>query len=318
MQMHWYSCYTTRYLFDVLRNLTSPPIALQNIVCCANLVSSFACLKMLEDETFKHGIFAWLSVVSSLVSIGSRFVVVFTSIHSCSPVVCIGRSQQWWGERGLFHDDPGAQPICPQSIRCRRKFIPAESLHPYSERGNQSCHTCCCPSDTITGSWRENHHLMCELRSSEGQDHYVSRSRSAIPIIGLSIDILSSCVSHTLHLSLFLLKTPDLSAAVDYDFASVLRYTLERDTSFKSTCQMCKHLAVQRARRLLSSEFLPPVMSVHASVKTEDHLRFWLDGKHRRFLQPYVKIDMHNDSGMLAPGSEESVTYDLRVSSLLR
>ena len=96
-------------------------------------------------------------------------------------------------------------------------------------------------------------------------------------------------------------------------FASILRSSLERDFIFKSTCQTCKLLANHRVRRVLSSQSMPPLLAVNATVNNDDHLKFWLGTRRTNFLSPQVRIDMRSPEGELKAGSAEAVMYDLRV-----
>ncbi|KAF9521074.1 hypothetical protein BS47DRAFT_1404191 [Hydnum rufescens UP504] len=106
----------------------------------------------------------------------------------------------------------------------------------------------------------------------------------------------------------------DSAVGCDIDFAAILHASLERDITYKSTCQKCKHLSNHRSRRALSSEHMPPILAVNAAVNNEDHLNFWLDNKASTgsFLKSKVRVEMRSAEGELYHGSAESVTYDLR------
>lgn len=60
---------------------------------------------------------------------------------------------------------------------------------------------------------------------------------------------------------------------------------------------------------------MPPLLAVNAAVNNDEHFKFWIDHHSSRFLQPSVTLPMRDADGALDAISDESVTYDLRVSS---
>ena len=93
------------------------------------------------------------------------------------------------------------------------------------------------------------------------------------------------------------------------DFASILRYSLLRQTTHKATCQSCKQFTNFSAKRSISSCDLPPILAVNASVYNEESPEVWLDARNEAFLKSRVRIHGQVE-GIDDPVAAE---YQLRV-----
>lgn len=93
------------------------------------------------------------------------------------------------------------------------------------------------------------------------------------------------------------------------DFASILRNSILRQVSYKSSCTICKQICQFSSKRLVSTEELPLVLSVNACVYGEDNLGFWQDTRNQTFLQPIIKLRGQKDDG----SDDEEAEYELRA-----
>ncbi|PVG02168.1 hypothetical protein CPB86DRAFT_811668 [Serendipita vermifera] len=103
------------------------------------------------------------------------------------------------------------------------------------------------------------------------------------------------------------------------DFASILRNSLLRDYTHKAICQFCKQLTIQTTRRPLTSQELPPLLLVNASVHNDEALKFWRDTRLTRFLKPFVGLNIASEpnqpGGLVNSSVQEEhslVWYELR------
>ena len=109
------------------------------------------------------------------------------------------------------------------------------------------------------------------------------------------------------------------------DFQSILRASLSRETTTKTTCSSCRQPTHLRVRRILSrtdGAFLPPVLAINAGVHTPEHVGIWLDRRGERFLLPRIGISPDGDNIEVSSESNDAQTtgsagtktiYGLRV-----
>lgn len=95
------------------------------------------------------------------------------------------------------------------------------------------------------------------------------------------------------------------------NFASILRYSLLRQTTHKATCQSCKQFTNFSTKRSIPSRNLPPIIAVNASVYTDESLEVWLDARNETFLQSRIRI--HGQ----VEGSDVQVAADYQIRSLV-
>jgi Ubiquitin carboxyl-terminal hydrolase len=95
------------------------------------------------------------------------------------------------------------------------------------------------------------------------------------------------------------------------NFASILRYSLLRQTTHKATCQSCKQFTNFSTKRSIPSRDLPPILAVNAGVYNAESLEVWLDARNETFLKSRVRI--HGQ----VEGMDDQVAadYQLRVCS---
>jgi PAB-dependent poly(A)-specific ribonuclease subunit 2 len=100
--------------------------------------------------------------------------------------------------------------------------------------------------------------------------------------------------------------------AHETDFASILRNSLLRHSTYKATCASCnKQFSTFNSRRSIATKDLPPILAVNAAAFTEDNLRYWKDTRSQQtFLKPTVEL-RGQVNGQDDP---ELVLYELRVS----
>lgn len=91
------------------------------------------------------------------------------------------------------------------------------------------------------------------------------------------------------------------------NFASILRYSLLRQTTHKATCQSCKQFTNFSTKRSIPSRNLPPIIAVNASVYTDESLEVWLDARNETFLQSRIRI--HGQ----VEGSDVQVAADYQI-----
>ncbi|KAG8932918.1 poly(A)-specific ribonuclease [Tulasnella sp. 418] len=93
-------------------------------------------------------------------------------------------------------------------------------------------------------------------------------------------------------------------------FTDLLSSSLNRDTTYKAPCQVCKHIATFRSRRGVPHSCLPVLLSINAAVFNEDQHQFWLDSNRRgqteRFLTSEVSLNLEGEG-------QWPVEYDLRA-----
>lgn len=86
---------------------------------------------------------------------------------------------------------------------------------------------------------------------------------------------------------------------IPYDFATVLKASLVRETQTKATCRACHTpMTVIRSKRVLpNNRDLPQALSVNCAVNTGEQLRYWLDGANssRSYLPPMIAISVSGD-----------------------
>ncbi|KAG6814297.1 hypothetical protein H0H92_013422 [Tricholoma furcatifolium] len=75
------------------------------------------------------------------------------------------------------------------------------------------------------------------------------------------------------------------------DFASVLRYSLFRQTTHKSTCRHCSKSSLFTTQRSILSEDLPPILAINACISSNDeNLDLWLDSRGQSFLPSSLRL----------------------------
>ncbi|CAD6575124.1 MAG: poly(A)-specific ribonuclease [Cyphobasidiales sp. Tagirdzhanova-0007] len=112
------------------------------------------------------------------------------------------------------------------------------------------------------------------------------------------------------------------------DFSSILKSSISRENTTKTTCANCRlslnyRLSTNaRVKRQLTGVQLPPVLSVNTAVHTSDHMEIWLDclsqGPQARFLQPRFAINLLGTvvkplAGGEAIDDESLVIYELQA-----
>lgn len=97
--------------------------------------------------------------------------------------------------------------------------------------------------------------------------------------------------------------------------SQLLTTSIQRETSYRSTCQSCRQQATFVSSRAIPSGSLPPVLSVNAAAFTDDALKIWRDRKTpvgtQRFLTPEITV---NAPGGVQDGQSNDIKYKLRVS----
>ncbi|KAF8333955.1 ubiquitin carboxyl-terminal hydrolase-domain-containing protein [Cantharellus anzutake] len=151
-------------------------------------------------------------------------------------------------------------------------------------------------------------------------------SGSALPLItqvvGVDAPTLTSCahcgqqrekesVSHVIDLLYPRKVDKYLTYLPEFTFGGIVRSSLERDITYKSNCQYCKHLANHRSRRALHPDHLPPILALNAAVNNDENHSFWLKKKSQIFLSPEVELQAPDNSSNASLG-EQNIKYTLR------
>jgi hypothetical protein len=117
-------------------------------------------------------------------------------------------------------------------------------------------------------------------------------------------------------------------------FASILQNSLTRETTTKTNCTNCSRLTTFTSRRRYGTDMLgnevrrfPPVLSINASIISDEHLEVWRDtplarSKHgrKRFLPDGVRIRLGEggdvqvyDDNDSSPSQPQDMRYIVRV-----
>ena len=107
-----------------------------------------------------------------------------------------------------------------------------------------------------------------------------------------------------------IIQTPSNESAQETDFASIIRSSIFRPSSHRSTCPLCKTKMVTISCTIeIATRALPPILAVNAGVFSEDMLKFWRDTRHQTFLKPTIEM-----RGFVnGEDDPETVVYELRV-----
>lgn len=110
-----------------------------------------------------------------------------------------------------------------------------------------------------------------------------------------------------------IIQTPSNESAQETDFASIIRSSILRPSSHRSTCPLCKTKMVTISSTIeIATRALPPILAVNAGVFSEDMLKFWRDTRHQTFLKPTIEM-----RGFVnGEDDPETVVYELRVCLL--
>lgn len=119
-------------------------------------------------------------------------------------------------------------------------------------------------------------------------------------------------------------------------FTNILRNSLCRETTAKANCQGCNKLTPFTSRRRYGvnrgspeAGALPPVLSINASLISDEHLEYWRDNpvsrsKHgrKRFLPDSLRVRVGDNGNMqiydeqdIEPEQAGDIHYIVRVSS---
>ncbi|KAF8969950.1 ubiquitin carboxyl-terminal hydrolase-domain-containing protein [Flammula alnicola] len=104
-------------------------------------------------------------------------------------------------------------------------------------------------------------------------------------------------------------KKPMTNEQASPNFSNILRSSLFRQVTHKAVCPLCKHFSTFVSRRSTSSQQLPPILAVNASVYNDETFSFWQDSRGSTFLQPRVSL-----CGQIGGVDDtEEVVYEIRA-----
>lgn len=127
----------------------------------------------------------------------------------------------------------------------------------------------------------------------------------------------SSVRLHELMVSKAQPNEPSFSRA--NNLSELLSSSLHRETSYKATCQACRHTTNFSSRRVILPSALPPLLTVNAAAVSEDAVRLWTDRKVFNGTQRFTGVDVKVTFPPQALSSEldpADVDYQIRVSSV--
>lgn len=119
--------------------------------------------------------------------------------------------------------------------------------------------------------------------------------------------------------SLLLNQAPVNDPAHQSDFASIVRSSLLRHTTHKATCASCsKQFTAFEGRRSIATKDLPPILTLNASVFTEENLHYWKDSRLRgqqgpSQIQQFLPENFELRGQVNGVDDSETATYKFRV-----
>ncbi|KDR81497.1 hypothetical protein GALMADRAFT_239478 [Galerina marginata CBS 339.88] len=142
----------------------------------------------------------------------------------------------------------------------------------------------------------------------------VSPITQLLGMVGQNVIICSNCKGirekrHLTHIVDLIYPKKSPTNPDFLDFGGVLRSSLFRQITHKATCQLCKQFSTFASQRSTSSNQLPPVLAVNASVYSDESFSFWQDFRGSTFLQS--RVTLHGQiAGVEDP---KEVVYDIRA-----
>ena len=107
------------------------------------------------------------------------------------------------------------------------------------------------------------------------------------------------------------------------DFASIVKASLARETTTKTSCGQCRQPTHLRVRRILApAAQLPPLLAINAGVTTPEHLALWADAGTGRFLLPRIGVGRSGETFVVTDERDgaaarslmdDRVVYELRA-----
>ncbi|KAG8904957.1 poly(A)-specific ribonuclease [Tulasnella sp. 403] len=103
-------------------------------------------------------------------------------------------------------------------------------------------------------------------------------------------------------------------------FSDLLSTSLQRESSYKATCQFCRSTTSLGSKRVIPFENLPTLLTVNASAFSDDNVSMWMDKRTptgtQRFLEPEAVVSF-SEHDSEANGNSESSTIKYTVRAVV-